>query len=273
MTEYRMWEKTPALNGEEPVLKYYPAEAKKTDATVVIFPGGGYSHRAKHEGEGYALYLNSIGMNAFVCEYRVLPYRFPIPLLDARRAVRYVRTHADDFGINPSKVAVMGSSAGGHLAALVSTYTQPIDYENMDDVDEISPLPNATILCYPVCHYPDGVYVSSSGSFVNLMDGREEEYPRISPDLLVGDRTPPAFIWHTAEDMVSHSYLYALALYQHRIPHEMHIFPHGGHGLGLAPGNPHVAQWSTMLKKWFGVLGWLPDEPNAIDSSIAQNLP
>ena len=121
MTTYKMWDNVPGTCLEEPVLEYFPAENKKSDATVVILPGGAYEVRAVHEGAGYAEYFNSIGMDAFVCEYRVKPHKFPLPLLDARRAIRYVRAHAAEFGIDPAKVAVMGSSAGGHLAGLAST--------------------------------------------------------------------------------------------------------------------------------------------------------
>jgi len=259
MKTIRMWKETPALAGEEPVLNYYPAAEKKSSAAVVIFPGGGYTHRAKHEGEGYALYLNSIGMDAFVCEYRVMPYVFPIPLLDARRAVRYVRAHADEFAVCPDKIAVMGSSAGGHLAALVSTYKENIPYEDTDDVDRVSARPDATILCYTVCHYPDGDYIQRSGSFANLMgEGKEEAYPSVSPDLLVDEHTPPAFLWHTSQDNTSviSSYLYAIALRKHNIPHELHVFPHGPHGLGLAAQHPHVGQWPGLLKNWFTEMGW-----------------
>lgn len=259
MTVIQMWENVPALNGEAPVLEYYPAENKKSDAAVVIFPGGGYAHRAKHEGEGYALYLNSIGMDAFVCEYRVSPYRFPIPLLDARRAVRYVRAHAAEYGIDPEKIAVMGSSAGGHLSALVSTYTAPIDYEDADEIDKICPIPNATILCYPVIHMPDETEVAHVGSYLNLM-GEDKDYAKVSPDLLVSDSTPTAFIWHTSDDggvNVINSYLYASALRRHNIAHEMHVFPNGPHGLGLAPQLPHVAQWAPLMKNWFISMGWL----------------
>lgn len=260
MITIQMWDKVPALTGEVPVLEYYPAENKKTDATVVIFPGGGYSGRAPHEGKGYAEYLNSIGIDAFVCEYRVSPYRFPLPLLDARRAVRYVRAHADEYGIDPAKVAVMGSSAGGHLAALVSTYTDGIDYEDIDDVDRQCPIPDTTILCYPVIHKPDETNVAHVGSYLNLLGEEEKDYDKYSPDLLVCDTTPPAFLWHTSDDdcvNVINSYLYASALRRHNIPHEMHIFPKGHHGLGLAEHLPHIAQWAPLLENWLVEIGWL----------------
>ena len=259
MTVIQMWDSVPAVNGEVPVLEYFPAENKTSDATVVIFPGGGYARRAEHEGKGYAEFLNSFGMDAFVCEYRVAPYRFPIELLDARRAVRYVRAHAAEFGIDPNKVAVMGSSAGGHLAALVSTYTDPIDFEGVDEIDSIDPIPNASILCYPVIHHPDESNVSHLGSYINLM-GEGEDYVKAAPDMLVSGKTPTAFIWHTSNDdvvNVTNSYLYAAALRKHDIPHEMHIFPKGRHGLGNTNEVPHVSQWTGLLKNWFIDLGWL----------------
>lgn len=259
MTTIQLWENVPGKSEETPVLEYYPAENKTSDATVVICPGGGYAMRADHEGRGYAEYLNSIGMDAFVCEYRVAPHRFPLPLLDIRRAIRYVRANAEKYGIDPAKIAVMGSSAGGHLAALVSTYTDKIDFEDIDALDEVCPLPNATILCYPVVHMPDETKVAHVGSYKNLL-GEDTDYAKYSPDLLVSDSTPTAFIWHTSDDNcvnVINSYLYAKALREHGIKHEMHIFPSGYHGLGLAENMPHVAQWSGLMKNWLADLGWI----------------
>ncbi len=260
MTTIQLWTNVPGMCEETPVLEYYPAENKVSDATVVICPGGGYAMRATHEGKGYAEYFNSIGMDAFVCEYRVSPHRFPLELLDIRRAIRYVRANAEEFGINPEKVAVMGSSAGGHLSALVSTYTAPIDFEDIDEIDKQCPIPNATILCYPVIHKPDETGVSHVGSYHNLLGNDCPDFAPYSPDLLVSDTTPTAFLWHTSDDSavnVINSYLYAKALREHGIKHEMHIFPAGPHGLGLAPNHPHVAQWAPLMKNWLTEIGWL----------------
>lgn len=260
MTTIQLWDKIPGMCEEVPVLEYYPAEHKVTDATCVICPGGGYAMRADHEGRGYAEYFNSLGMDAFVCEYRVSPHRFPLELLDIRRSIRYVRAHAAEYGIDPNKVAVMGSSAGGHLAAFVSTYTAPIDFEDTDAIDSENPIPNATILCYPVIHCPDASNIAHAGSYYNLLGEGRDDYDKYSPDLLVSDTTPTAFIWHTSDDScvnVINSYAYATALRQHNINHEMHIFPSGYHGLGLAGNMPHVAQWTGLLKNWLCDLGWL----------------
>ena len=259
MQTFNLWTNTPGLCEEIPVIEYYPAENRISDATVVIYPGGGYVGRAPHEGKGYAEYFNSIGMDAFVCEYRVSPHRFPLELLDARRSVRWVRYHAKEYGLDPHKVAVMGSSAGGHLAGLVSTYSAPIEFEDQDEIDREDPIPDATILCYPVCHMPDETNVAHVGSFENLC-GDRTDYETFSNDLNVTDSTPPAFLWHTSDDgavNVINSYLYATALRQHGIPHELHVFPHGPHGLGLAQGLPHVAQWAGLMKNWLVSMGWL----------------
>ena len=261
MEAIRMWEKTPSVIDEEPVLEYYKSENKKSDGTVIIFPGGGYNHRAVHEGEGYARYLNSIGLDAFVCQYRVWPHKFPLQLLDARRAVRFVRANAEKFGINCDKVAVMGSSAGGHLSGLVSTNTDAIEFEGVDEIDKENPIPNATILCYSLIHHPDELEVSHQGCFSTLMP-ENSDLTKVSPDIMVTDSTPPAFIWHTSGDPVVNvinAYLYATALKRHNIPHEMHIFAKGGHGLGLADGWDYVHQWAILLENWFKHMGWLPE--------------
>ena len=262
MKSMLLWENAPGLCEEIPTLEYYPAKEKKTDATVVICPGGAYAMRAEHEGKGYAEFLNSIGMDAFVCQYRVAPHHFPLPLLDIRRAIRLVRAKAEAFGIDPNKIAVMGSSAGGHLAALVSNYTNPIEFEGIDQIDKQCCMPNAHILCYPVIHCPDELQIAHVGSFQNLLGpDKETDYPAFSCDALVRDSTSPAFIWHTSDDggvNVINSYLYATALRRHNVPCEMHIFHHGRHGLGLAETEaPHVAQWSHLLENWLSYIGWL----------------
>ena len=126
---FKLWESS------DVEISYFPSLHKASDATVVIFPGGGYLRRAPHEGENYAQLFNTFGMDAFVVHYRVSPDRFPLPLLDARRGVRFVRANAEKFGISKDKVLVMGSSAGGHLSAFLSTYFDPIDGEGVDEID------------------------------------------------------------------------------------------------------------------------------------------
>lgn len=256
-----LWENAPGTVLETPSITPFIPENKKTDAAVVIFPGGGYGGRANHEGAGYAEFLNNHGITAFVVNYRVKPHTFPLELLDARRAVRFVRAKANEYGISKDKIAVMGSSAGGHLAALVSTYTKPIDFEGLDEIDNENYLPNAQILCYPVICHPQGDGVAHAGSYINLLGDNYASFAKeVDPALNVTEATPRAFIWHTANDggvNVINSYTYATALRKNCVSAEMHIFPNGPHGLGLAENNPHVAQWSKLLINWFKEIKWL----------------
>ena len=258
METIALWENVPGLCEEAPVLEYYPAKDRKSDATVVICPGGGYYNRAQHEGRGYAEFLNSIGMDAFVVEYRCRQHKFPLPLLDARRAVRYVRANADKYGLRADRIAIMGSSAGGHLAAMASTYFAPIEGEGADALDETDCKPNATILCYPVINIAD-LGITHTGSVANLLGEHLELAQRLDPSRNVNADTPTAFIWHTSNDggvNVINSYRYAEALRRANKVCEMHIFPDGPHGLGLAPNNPHVAQWAGLMRNLLINLGW-----------------
>ena len=247
MITFNLWEN---LEQNPVEIEYYPPIQKSSDAAVIIFPGGGYCMRAEHEGKDYAEMISEWGMAAFVVQYRVFPERFPKPLKDARRAIQFVRSNAMRFGIDKEKIAVMGSSAGGHLAALVSTYTEKLDLP-CDEIGKEDYLPNAQILCYPVISSNESI--SHKGSFENLLG--EEYYNRAnySPELLVVQTTPKAFIWHTADDdcvSVLNSYRYAEALKNNGISCEMHVFPNGPHGLGRAVNNLQVSKWTDLLKTW-----------------------
>ena len=254
MTEIRMWENIPGpTNGAQPALEYYAPTAPAKDAAVVILPGGAYTHLAPHEGKGYAEYLAAAGYHAFVGEYRVdMKQLFPWPLVDARRAIRLVRHGAAEYIIDPHKIAVMGSAAGGHLAATVSAWTGEIPEETHDAVDAEDCTPDATISCYGVVAEPFEEW-ADAWLTNSLLGGTKEHWDIASPDKNVTDSTPPAFLWHTSEDPVVnviHTYRYATALRQHGIPHEVHVFPKGSHGLGLATGNPSVGQWGGLLLNW-----------------------
>ena len=264
MKQMKLWENNAPgyIEGEEsPLLNYYPAENKRGDGTVLIFAGGAYRLRAPHEGEGYAKYLNSIGLDAFVLDYRVKPYQFPYPLLDARRAMRMIRAGAARFGVNPDKIAVMGSSAGGHLAALASTYKAPIDGEGVDALDTVDCMPNAQILCYPVLDIQ-----GHFGSFVNLLGDKASQNKKYTPTLIADESAPPLFLWHTASDGavdVNGSFRYAMRLHELGVGMEMHIYPIGPHGLGLANHverdrvEPYVQDWAMHLEKWLKLRGFI----------------
>ena len=253
-----MWENVPSMAEHKTEITFYPAKNKISDAAVIVFAGGGYSFRAEHEGKGYGEFLSEHGYNAFVCDYRVYPDQFPLPLLDARRAVRYVRYYADKFGIDKNKVCVMGSSAGGGLVSLVSTCTIPFEgLEGVDDIDREDYIPNGQILCYPVITLENDDITHADSKQCLLSNGNIDKAPLITPEKNVKPNTPPAFIWHTAEDdcvEVLNSYMYASALRAANIPVEMHIFPYGGHGMGVATGNKHVSQWTGLLLNWLKLM-------------------
>lgn len=234
-------------------IEYFAPNTPDTGKAVVIFPGGAYFCHADHEGSGYARFLAAHGYHAFVVTYRLSPRRFPEPLLDARRAVRFARAHAAEYGFDPQKIAVMGSSAGGHLAALVSTYSAPLEGEHTDEIDELDFRPNAQILCYPVICAPDSG-IAHTGSYVNLLGVVDPECEAtIDPSRLADEHTPPAFIWHTHNDggvNVINSYRYGEALRRADVPAELHVFPDGPHGMGLSLHEPHVGQWRTLLLNW-----------------------
>ncbi len=242
-------------------LHHFAPEKKTSDWSVVIFAGGGYHHRAVHEGEGYAEFLSQNGFHAFVADYRVAPDFFPAPLFDARRAMRYVRAHSEEFGINKNKIAVMGSSAGGHLAALVTNCREVLEGEGKDEIYAESYVPNAHILCYPVISLIEPYGHLGSGK--NLLG---EQYEALSEALsvqnLVSDQTPPAFVWHAFGDPVVsilNSLEYVKALKACEISAEYHLWPEGKHGMGLAAGKDdpvldHISQWGGLLLSWLNTL-------------------
>ena len=248
----------PYANGEDDFVPEITAYEAGSKGAVIIFPGGGYVMRAEHEGDGYAKWLAKNGITAFVVSYRVAPYKHPAQLSDAMRAIKFVRFYAEKYGIDRDKIAVMGSSAGGHLAAAVSVHHDSDVYEPTDRIDKESARPDATILCYPVIDM--GMY----GHDVTrnaLLGARCKMAMRelMSLQFQVNEDTPEAFIWHTATDSVvdvTNSLLYAQALREEDIPFEMHIYPMGEHGLGLAENEEYVAKWSDNLMAWLKLKNW-----------------
>lgn len=267
VVKINLWDNTPGKCEEIPRISVFIPENRQSDAAVVVFPGGGYVMRSDYEGEGYAKFLQKNGYCAFVVDYRLSPHEFPLPLLDARRAVRYVRYYADKYGINKNKIAVMGSSAGGHLAALLSTYFENIDFEDIDEIDKEEFVPNAQILCYPVIKML-GKDFALLGCGKKLLGSHQAEMGEdTSPDLIANHKTPQAFIWHTFNDNcvnVINSIDYARKLKLCDVPTELHIFPQGEHGLGLAEGTDsssvHVSQWNKLLLNWLNFINFKKGE-------------
>ena len=259
MNSYKLWKNTPYyLAGEEdPQIHYYPAENKNHDGTVIIFAGGGYTFRSNHEGKGYAAFLNAQGMDAFVVDYRIAPYSHPAQLLDARRAVRFVRYHADKFGIQPDKIGVMGSSAGGNLVALLCTHTDPIPGEITDEIDHMDCMPNAQIHCYSYISFIEEDLRVDWCTEKLFPDAMEENALAFSPELHIPEGAPQAFMFHTAADKivnVINTLRYAENLRRKNVPCEVHIFPDGDHGMGLVKSTKravlHAGQWGALLWNW-----------------------
>lgn len=250
---YLLWPETRLENNEDvPTLTPYLVEHSVGRGAIIICPGGSYQRRANHEGEPIAKWLNSLGISAFVLNYRVAPYKHPAPLSDAQRAIRFVRFHSKDWNLDKQKVAILGFSAGGHLAASASTLSSFHAYQPSDEIDQESYRPDFAILCYPVISFLENYH---DGSLHNLLgeNPTNELRANLSNELNVSTHTPPTFLWHTADDAtvpVENSLLYARALSKWNVPYEMHIFPNGRHGLGLAESDVVVGQWKDLCKSW-----------------------
>ena len=242
-----------------PTLTPYIVEGAKT--CVIVTPGGGYRNRAHiHEGEQIAEWFNSIGMSAFILNYRHAPYRHPVPVTDGKRAVRFARSLSKEYGYE--KIGIIGFSAGGHLAGSVGIFKGDFGYEPQDDIDKESSKPDFMILCYPVISF---VEYAHRGSFEHLSD---DLTPRAAVDLSIDKNvdadTPPTFLFHAVGDgevPVENSLLMASALSRYNVPFELHTFADGGHGVGLANGNEptcyleYTKFWSENLKNWLKSIG------------------
>lgn len=218
---------------------------------IVILPGGAYTGRAEHEGESIAKYYNSMGMHAFVVNYRVLPNRFPCALADAQRAIKILKKRADEYAIDTEKLFVIGFSAGGHLASCIATME---DVSKIgDSYDSISPCVSGVILSYAVtsAYSEDGE--TAAECIMNISDKTAEAVEKLTTYKQINEKTPPCFIWHTAEDdivPVEHALKFAIGLKEKSVPFEMHIFPKGPHGLGLAKFYKDVSEWTRYSVEW-----------------------
>lgn len=224
-------------------LYVYPA--KKPNGTAILMcPGGGYTHLAvDHEGHDMADWFNSMGIT-----YAVLKYRMPnlghsdVPLSDAEQAMRIIRSHAAEWGVNPNKVGVMGASAGGHLASTLATqYTSP------------ATRPDFQILFYPVITMEEGV--THQGSRDNLIGKKpsKELVDMFSNEKRVNAQTPKAFIMVSADDgavPVANSLRYVEALSANKVPFSLHVYPTGGHGWGFRDTFPYKPLWKSELDMW-----------------------
>lgn len=231
---------------------YQPLGTSFSDCAVLILPGGGYGILSEQEGEGYAGMFQLWGFHSFVCHYRLGSngYRHPVMFDDATRALRLVRSLAEDRGFHPNKVVLVGSSAGGHLAATLLTKWDRGNPGAEDPVERFSSRPEFGVLCYPVITLEDGPY-THEGSRANLLgetpSAQQTEF--LSAERHVCPDTPPCFIWHTVEDEavpVENALFFAQALRSAGVGFELHCYEHGEHGLGMKDG----ITWSDDCRRW-----------------------
>lgn len=267
METINLWEnEIPFLNEEyqknennagTPSITAHIIDDDKIHSAVVICPGGGYSHRAKHEGGSIAQWLNSKDINAFVVNYRVNPYTYPVPVCDVKRALRFIRHNAERFNINPRKMGLIGFSAGAHLAGL--SVLDKNEYKHNDDIDSEKIDLYMMTLCYPVVSLC-GNYSHRNSGIMLLGDKYEYYKENLSLERNIVPNMPPIFIWHTFDDKsvsVKNSLKLADALKKNGNKFELHIFSEGRHGLGLAKNAEGADQWRELYINWLKKINFI----------------
>ncbi len=245
-----------AIGQSRPSVTLFPAEHAR--GMVLVLPGGGYDHKAAHEGAPIAERLNRGEIAAAVLDYRVAPYRAPVPQWDAMRAVQWLRHLAPEYGYQPDHVAILGFSAGGHLAASVTYLDVDPAPTAQDALSALDPRPDAAVLCYPVITLGEYTHQGTRNSLLGP-SAPQEAIARWSVEGHVSAGAPPAFLWHTSDDgavSVQNSLFMAAALAARSVPFSLHIWPHGHHGLGLAEEAADVSRWPDLAVEWLHTLGY-----------------
>jgi len=251
-----------ADDADIPTIAVYLAPQRPNVTAVVIAPGGGYSGLASaYEGRQEAYWFNSMGVSAFVLKYRLGPrYHHPIELGDAQRAIRLVRSRARELGVSPDRIGMMGFSAGGHLTATAGTHFDDGKPDAADPIERAGSRPDFLILAYAVASFDPAI--THAGSVRNLLGANPDPklIEDLSNELRVTARTPPTFLFHTANDPavpVENSIRFFQALRKAGVPAEMHIFESGPHGVGMAEADPSLGQWTPLLMNWLRARGLL----------------
>ena len=263
----RLWAgDAPGAKGQEdadvPTLTVYrPPPDKANGSAIVICPGGGYGMLAMdHEGHQVAAWLNSIGVTGCILKYRLgRRYQHPAMLHDVARAIRTVRSHTGDWMIDGSRIGVLGFSAGGHLASTAATHFDDGDPKSADAVDKLSSRPDVAVLIYPVIML-SGPH-AHAGSRTNLLGDNppQEMIDLLSNEKRVTEKTPPTFLVHSIDDNgvpPENSFEFLAACRANRVPCELHLFDHGGHGYGLGNSDA-LRKWPELCAAWLGGRGFL----------------
>lgn len=241
------------------------SDAFRKRPAVIICPGGGYGHTSDRESEPIAMQYLAAGYHAFVLRYHVAPNRYPIALLELASAIKIIREHASEWMIDEKKIILNGFSAGGHLAASLSTFWSSDWLAKAIATTKEMIQPNGCILAYPVITSGEFAH---RGSFENLLGEDTARMAEVSLEHQVNSNTPPMFIWHTYEDAsvpVENSLLFLAALRRYKISTEFHMYPHGGHGLALANQETQMSDgrglqeecqgWIHLAIRWIRNLG------------------
>lgn len=243
---------------------YWPPSEKATGAAIVVCPGGGYRVLAPHEGEAYARWLNDLGIAAFVLKYRLISggYHVSDSLQDAARAIRTVRANAEAWQLDSKRIGIMGSSAGGHLSATLSTRFDGGNSDLDDKIERASSRPDVCILCYAFILFDRNDKPERHEQFLGKT-ASPEQIRAYAPALNVRSDTPPCFIWQTVADpgvKVENALVFAEALRQAKVPFDLHLYQNGPHGIGLGikeydPAKLHP--WTRDCAFWLGEQGFL----------------
>jgi len=255
--------------GDKPTLTIYlPPKEKATGAAVVICPGGGYGFLAMdHEGHQIAQWLNSLGVAGFILKYRHrnsgAGYGHPVPLQDAQRAIRTVRSRANEWNIDPNRIGILGFSAGGHLASTAGTHFDKGQADAQDSIERVSCRPDFMILIYPVISFTE--WYVHTGSRQNLLGDNPDKntLESLSNEKQVTPETPPTFLVHADDDNgvpPENSIYFYLALRKAKVPAEMHIYQRGGHGFGLGKKDSAASGWPVCCAAWMRERGLLDNK-------------
>ncbi len=251
---------------------YLPEKDKATGCAVVICPGGAYwLLAANHEGRQIAEWLNSIGVAGILLKYRHVPFKHPIPLMDAQRAICTVRHRAKEWNIDPKRIGITGFSAGGHLASSAGTHFHKGKPDAADPIDRESCRPDFMILGYPVISFTQPF--SHFGSRDNLLgkDADPKLVELMSNEKQVTPDTPPTFLVHSNDDTgvpPENSIAFYQALRAAKVPVEMHIYLKGGHGYGIKKGScPAAEDWPKRCAEWLKAMGFLDSKSQSESKS------
>ncbi len=284
-TKVRLWpDGAPGAKGTEdkdqPFINVWSAAKDKANgAAFVVCPGGGYGGlAADHEGVQVAKWFNGIGVSAFVLHYRLgsQGYHFPTQLIDVQRAIRHVRANAQQYGIDPNRIGIIGFSAGGHLTSMAATmFDEKPEGATNDAIDQVSARPDVAAPTYPVITMIEDF--GHKGSRKNLLgpNDNDELAKHVSTETRVTASTPPIFIFQTDEDAAvpaENAVAFYLACRKNKVPAELHIYRPGPHGVGLFLGDPVIGTWSGHLRDWLRNQGFLkPMKRTAINGKVTVN--